>query len=56
MLAPVFIARKGYVVLWSWGNYRYTIDVGNQETMLMENVDFEDALKMLEEVASKQIH
>jgi hypothetical protein len=47
-----FIARKGPVVLWSWGNYRYTIDVNGKEAFSMENTDFDDALKIFEAISN----
>ena len=43
---PTFIARKGSAVLWSWGNYRYTIDVAGVNKMVMNDTDLEDALKI----------
>lgn len=43
-----FIARSGAAVLWSWGNYRYTIDVGDRKNaVVMEEADLEDALARL---------
>lgn len=53
MKQPVFIARKGSVVLWSWGNYHYSIDINNQEIMTMEDMELDDALKILEVVSNK---
>ena len=48
---PTFIARSGSIVLWSWGNYRYTIDVGSSKNVVvMNDTDFEDALSALEKL------
>ena len=48
---PTFIARSGSAVLWSWGNYRYTIDVGSsKDVVVMNDTDFEDALSALARV------
>jgi hypothetical protein len=47
MYFPTFIARKGPAVLWSWGNYRFTIDVdGVKNKIVMNDTDFEDALEI----------
>jgi hypothetical protein len=46
-----FIARNGPAVLWSWGNYRYTIDVNCVEKVVMNDTDLEEALKQLNSIA-----
>lgn len=44
-----FIKRRGPAVLWSWGNYRYTVDCGdNTDVLIMNNHSYEDALAIFE--------
>ncbi len=51
---PTFIARSGEAVLWSWGNYRYTIDIGSQkDVIVMNDTDFDDAYARLLEVGAQ---
>ncbi len=47
MNTPTFITRSGPAVLWSWGNYRYTVDVaGVSNKMVLTNTDYEDAIEI----------
>jgi hypothetical protein len=49
-----FIGRAGNAVLWSWGNYCYSIDVCGKEVLRMVDTDLEDALKRLAEYGEIQ--
>lgn len=47
MSIPTFIMRIGNAVLWSYGNYRYSIDAnGIRDLIVMENTDYESALQV----------
>jgi hypothetical protein len=46
MKTPTLIKSNGSATLWSWGNYRYTIDAeGVKDKMIFENCDLEYAIE-----------
>lgn len=50
MSTPTFIMSIGNAILWSYGNYKYTIDAidanGIRNLMIMENTDYETAMQV----------
>ena len=49
MNTPTYIKSFRGAVLWSWGNYRYTIDAnGCSNKMIMENTDLEFAVEVFD--------
>lgn len=47
MNTPTFIMAIGNAVLWSYGNYKYTIDAnGVRNLMVMENIDYDTAMQV----------
>lgn len=50
MNTPTYIKSTGFATLWSWGNYKYTIDEGDQrDVVVMYDTDYEEALKVFEQ-------
>ena len=43
---PTYIMSNGIATLWSWGNYRYTIDAeGHIDCMIMNDTTVEEAIE-----------
>lgn len=50
MNTPTYIKSTGFATLWSWGNYKYTIDEGDQhDVVVMYDTDYEEALRIFEQ-------